>query len=185
MGYGENCLGWCRKTEWVFNNYFVRQVLRKANAKPSSTCNLPTSVVNYQFEWKDRYYRMFLESCPGKFGAFHQYGLPCDGSNVLRIDPVKKTLEEIDPGSSKYPMVTARNVMQFRVHLMVLFLWGGPNNSPWEMSNALEGDHKRLLYSKSSVVECRTKHKERLIKQAYLIKPGYPSLCLHQCNPIQ
>ena len=131
-----------RKTEWVFNNYFVRQVLRKANAKPSSTCDLPTSVVNYQFEWKDRYYRMFLESCPGKFGAFHQYGLPCDGSNVLRIDPVKKTLEEIDPGSSKYPMVTARNVMQFRVHRMVLFLWGGPNNSPWEMSNALEGDHK-------------------------------------------
>ena len=131
-----------RKTEWVFNNYFVRQVLRKANAKPSSTCDLPTSVVNYQFEWKDRYYRMFLESCPGKFGAFHQYGLPCDGSNVLRIDPVKKILEEIDPGSSKYPMVTARNVMQFRVHRMVLFLWGGPNNSPWEMSNALEGDHK-------------------------------------------
>ena len=61
------------KTDWVFNNYFVRQVLRKANAQPSSTCDLPTSVVNYQFEWKeDRYYRMFLESCPGKFGAFHQ-----------------------------------------------------------------------------------------------------------------
>jgi hypothetical protein len=84
---------------------------------------------------------MFLESCPGKFGAFHQYGLPCDGSNVLRIDPVKKTLEEIDPGSI-YPTVSARNVMQLRVHRMVLFLWGGPNNSPSELSNALEGDHK-------------------------------------------
>ena len=132
-----------RKTERVFDDYFVRQVLREANTKPSSTiCDLPSSVVHYQFEYEDRCYRMFLESCPGKFGAFHQYGLPCDGSNVLRIDPVKKTLEEIDPGSSKYPMVTARNVMQFRVHRMVLFLWGGPNNSPWEMSNALEGDHK-------------------------------------------
>jgi hypothetical protein len=101
-----------RKTEWVFNNYFVRQVLREANSKPSSTCDLPTSVVNYQFEWKDRYYRMFLESCPGKFGAFHQYGLPCDGSNVLRIDPVKKTLEEIDPGCI-YPTLCARSKMLF------------------------------------------------------------------------
>jgi len=41
---------------------------------------------------------MFLESCPGKFEAFYQYALPCDGSNVLRINPEKKTWEEIDPG---------------------------------------------------------------------------------------
>jgi hypothetical protein len=130
-----------REMEWVFKDYFVRQVLRKANAKPSSTCDLPTSVVHYQFEWNNRCYRMFLESCPGKFGAFYQFGLPCDGSNVLKIDPEKKTLEEIDPGSN-YPTVSARGRMKFRVHRMVLFLWGGPNNSPWEMSNALEGDHK-------------------------------------------
>ena len=131
-----------RKTERVFDDYFVRQVLREANTKPSSTiCDLPSSVVHYQFEYEDRCYRMLLESCPGKFGAFHQYALPCDGSNVLRIDPVKRTLEKLDPGA-KYPAVTARSVMQFKVHRMVLFLWGGPNNSPWEMSNVLEGDHK-------------------------------------------
>ena len=87
-----------RTTERVFDNYFVRQVLREASAKPSSTCDLPTSVVHYQFEWEGRYYRMFLESCPGKFEAFYQYALPCDGSNVLRINPEKKTWEEIDPG---------------------------------------------------------------------------------------
>ena len=84
---------------------------------------------------------MFLELCPSKFGAFHQIALPCDGSNLLRIDPVKKTLEKIDPGG-KYPKVIASKCLKFMVHRMVLFLWGGPNNSPWEMSNALEGDHK-------------------------------------------
>jgi hypothetical protein len=132
-----------RTTERVFDDYFVQQVRRnEVNAKPSSTCcDLPSSVVHYQFEYEDRCYRMFLESCPGKFGAFHRYALPCDGSNVLRINPVKKTLEKLDPGS-KYPKVNARSVMQFRVHRMVLFLWGGPNNSPWKMSNVLEGDHK-------------------------------------------
>jgi len=81
-----------RKTERVFDDYFVRQVLREANTKPSSTiCDLPSSVVHYQFEYEDRCYRMFLESCPGKFGAFHQYALPCDGSNDL-IDDFKTSI---------------------------------------------------------------------------------------------
>jgi hypothetical protein len=126
----------------VFKKYFAQQVFPDNNAKPSLTCDLPAYyVVHYQFMWRGRYYCMFLKSCLGKFGAFHQYAVPCDGSDLLRINLEKETIVKLTL-SGDYQRVSSLTVMSFKVHRMVLFLWGGPNNSPWEMSNALEGDHK-------------------------------------------
>lgn len=130
-----------RIMEKVYQEYFAQQVFPDIKEKPLSTCDLPTSVVHIQFKWKGKYFRMPLESCPGKIGAFYQYAFPCDGSNPLRINPEKENLKLIVL-SGIYQKVKTQSVLSFKVHRMVLCLWGGPNNSPSELSSALEGDHK-------------------------------------------
>lgn len=131
-----------------FDQDHVKQI--RANVR----IDLPSWVPYLEFMYENErgikiQYHMFLKQCGGKFALFNDIGVPYDGSSFLRIRiKSDKTLSMSEvpwsKGRSNRPRVASTkypDFIRFYAHRMVLYLWGGPNNSFQEMNDSLEGDH--------------------------------------------
>ena len=113
--------------------------------------NLPSYVYFTQFRRKNVMYRSFY-SFNGKLRLFTFWAFPYNGSHLLRIDPVERTIREVSLGqrdgisicSDGYPRVCSsmKGSFSMLIHLCILMLYGGPNNSGQVFNPSLVGDHK-------------------------------------------
>lgn len=133
----------CRR----FRKEHIKQAFNQKKVSEKCASSFPSYVYNIQFKYKGVWYRMFVKESGGKFALFYNIGVPYDGSNFLRL----KTSTEYErihiaeiPFSIEtrnYPQVNYMSTLNFSAHRMVLFLWGGANNSGMDWNESLQGDH--------------------------------------------
>jgi len=132
--------------EFVYNQIHVAEL----NSNNTDIRNLPSYVCFTQFRRKNVIYRSFY-SFNGKLSYFTIWAFPYNGSHLLRIDPVEKTIREIPVGQGDgiilkrgYPRIDSSigAELDILIHRCVLMLYGGPNNSGQAFFPSLVGDHK-------------------------------------------
>jgi hypothetical protein len=133
--------------EYVYN----QDHMTAFNSNNTKIRNLPSYCRFTQFRRRKIIYRSFYSS-NGKLQYFTIWAFPYNGSHLLKIDPVNRTIREVQVGkgdgatltSTGYPRINSSigQELSMLVHRCVLMLYGGPNNSGLPFSPSLVGDHK-------------------------------------------